>query len=168
MKGSNMKETNMEHYRNEILEALEYANMGFGKVDGEIKNCTVVGCERCDFIKPNDNTCSKERLLWLMAEYKPEITLTAREKHFVECMQTGWLARDIDNDLCYYQSKPHKCNDDYWDDKELFMDMTVEVFDGMFNFIKWEDEEPWSVADLRKLKALEYNPDDVAFKGGAK
>lgn len=32
-----------------------------------------------------------------------------------------------------------------------------------FSFIMWADNEPWSVEDLRKLPALEYNPEDVGF-----
>ena len=31
-------------------------------------------------------------------------------------------------------------------------DMPKDMYGSMFDFIKWEDEEPWSVEDLKKLE----------------
>ena len=159
-----MKETNMEHYRDEILEAIKDDFM-FGKTGGEIMSCSSMMCRECDFGGGIDSGigCGVIMIHWLMADYKPEITLTAREKHFVEFAEAGWIARDEDGETVWYLQKPNKekhewkCRCDYvrlgrfWDD--------------CFAFVTWEDEEPWSIEELRKLKALEYNPEDVAFKG---
>ena len=101
-----------------------------------------------------------------MSEYKPEPVLTAREKGFVECMDDGWIARDKDEYLHWFEEMPRK-GEDWW---EYCCDESgcASLKEYCFPFITWEDEKPWSVADLRKLKALEYNPEDVAFKGGVK
>ena len=152
----------MEHYRDEILEAIKYGAT-FGLMGGERKTCGSERCVNCEFY-PADNlqSCTANTMLWMMADYKPEITLTAREKHFVEFVEKGWIARDEDGETVWYLQKPNKdkygwkCNCDY---------VTLGKFwDGCFNFITWEDEEPWAVSELRKLKTLEYNPEDVALR----
>ena len=84
-----------------------------------------------------------------MSEYKPELVLTAREKHFVEFAQEGWLGRSISNVLYWYKSKPEKGRGSWSGTVHSF---ECEVLDNLFSFITWEDEEPWAVEDLRKLK----------------
>jgi hypothetical protein len=157
-----MKETNMEHYRNKMTEMLEN-KIPFAVIDGELSTCEKVGCDHCDLRK--EIYCADGIVAWMMAEYKEKPTLTAREKHFVEFAETGWLVRDESGNLDWCSHKPYK-NHQYksWD-VALYATL-IEPLQELFAFITWEDEEPWSVEDLRKLKVLEYNPDDVAFKGG--
>lgn len=148
--------TNMEHYREEI-EALNY---DIALCNGKVVKCTGIGCHGCDY---QDEECSTKLIKWLMAEYKESVTLTAREKHFVEFAEDGWLARDESGELYFYKDKPHKRRRGWWENALC----RLKAFGDLFPFIKWEDKEPWSVEELRKLPALEYNPEDVAFKGGA-
>lgn len=156
-KGNEMKETNMEHFRSEI----EKNDYSIALVNGEIKRCSkMTTCDECDFEMVG---CSPRKIKWLMSEYKPEPVLTEREKHFVEFVETGWVSRDKCGKINWYMSKPTK-DSEAWDTYDEYLDLYI--FGELFPFITWEDEEPWSVADLRKLKSLEYNPEDVAFKGG--
>lgn len=137
-----MKETNMEHYRGEIEEA----GYMFGIADGKIVGCDEISCITCGFGRLK---CVSGRIKWLMSEYKPEPVLTAREKHFVEFAQEGWLARDEDGELYLFVAKPQKkalC----WNIAGIHV--RLKAFGDIFPFITWEDEEPWVVADLRKLK----------------
>lgn len=167
-----MKETNMEHYR-KTLEEISKKNKHFGldrMTGGAPAACNDIGCGDCIFtIVCNgiDNAVEIERIKWLMSEYKPEPVLTAREKGFVEFAQEGWLARDMDGALCWFMRKPHRCKDEghrCWNGTANTI--AFKKLNEIFPFITWEDEEPWSISDLRKLKALEYNPEDVAFKKG--
>jgi hypothetical protein len=154
-------ESNMEHYRKDILQVIKDDDDGYiAKVNGEIVPCREATCPECEFNERGG--CERHAILWLMADYKPEITLTAREKHFVECMEEGWLARDKKGELMWYAERPYKCGIE-WD---YIYGGVAGLNDEYFTFITWEDEQPWGVEDLRKLKALEYNPSDVAFKGG--
>ena len=156
-----MKETNMEHYRSEISEILKYGGC-FGLKDGKIIQCNHISCELCEF-KDFVNGCNAKTIEWMMEEYKPEITLTAREKGFVDVMGYGYVARDEDGCLTWFGGEPSK-SASTWD---VAMDSNYAVLDcESFRFIAWEDKEPWEIEDLRQLKALEYNPEDVAFKGG--
>ena len=136
------------------------------RVNGKITVCGQTDCDRCEFVETrtlDTDNCDAVKTVWLMADYKPEITLTAREKHFVEFVETGWIAKDYDGWLSWHEEKPtQKCgewessgNQDAWGRNSIF---------DIFDFIT--DEEPWSVEELRKLRYLEYNPEDVAFKGG--
>lgn len=161
-----MKETNMEHYRSEILENLHSINL-FGVVNGNcVTNCNLTKCKCCDFSSyKNDGTagmCHIRRIEWMMSEYKPEPVLTAREKHFVEFIYEGWIARDEIGSLYWHKQKPYKHMQLEWKNEERYLQVDA-VLRNAFPFITWEDEEPWAVEELRKLKALEYNPEDVAF-----
>ena len=162
-----MKETNMEHYRGEIEEILlEGVVFGLSKEYGTIDWCHKIGCANCDFMEKGIN-CDVGMVKWLMSEYKPEPVLTAKEKHFVEFVQKGWLARDKNNAIFWHGAEPKKYDHSWGNDCLKYA--RVDSYDReMFLFITWKDEEPWAVADLRKLKALEYNPEDVTFpKGGS-
>ena len=139
-----MKETNMEHYRGEIEET----GYRFGIVDGKIVDCHEISCDTCGFGKPK---CVPKRIKWLMSEYKPEPVLTQREKGFVECIRHGWIAADEVGSKMWYEDKPEKAKEpNVWLGKKI-----VTLNDDYFPFITWEDEEPWSVKALRKLKVKE-------------
>lgn len=84
-----------------------------------------------------------------MSEYKPEPVLAQREKGFVECIKDGYIARDEDGELFWGDQKPYK-EKASWD--MGFNADVAEINRETFPFIKWEDEEPWAVEDLRKLK----------------
>ena len=148
-------ETNMEHYRGEILESLKLGILGFAmKKDGGILNCQDIDCEDCLFSSNEaDYSCGKNRILWLMEEYKELPVLTADEKHFVEFAETGFIARDAGEELYYYFEKPFK-NGDHWTPPPTHADcIDLDMFEReLFSFITWEDEEPWSVKELRKLE----------------
>lgn len=58
-----------------------------------------------------------------------------------------WIGRDTDNELIVYIAKPEKLTS-YWvktdDEAEYFIPKNL------FQFVKWEDEEPTSLDELRK------------------
>ena len=120
-----MKETNMEHYRCEIEAIINSENYS--------------DAPTVKFFK------------WLMSEYNPAPVLTEREKHFVEFVQNGWLARDENNAIFWHGAEPKK-HEHSWGNNCLKY-ARVDIYDReIFPFITWEDEEPWSVEELRKLK----------------
>ena len=60
-----------------------------------------------------------------------------------------WLARDLDGSIAAYSHKPFKLDDEVWyneigESKEMWM----WVDDGdLYNFVKWEDEEPVNIRE---------------------
>lgn len=150
-----MKETNMGHFRSEIEEMMaRHKHCLPAVIDGKPVECLGTRCDECMLYEVAEH-CSTNFIKWLMSEYKPETVLTAREKGFVEFVQDGWLAADIDGFLYWHELKPRKnmawrdwCSDGECTD-------LYPISHGTFRFITWEDEEPWSVEELRKLKVKE-------------
>ena len=154
-----MKETNMEHYRGEIERIIYSESCEFAPaiVAGKPVPCAEGRvCKECQFrAETTQEECSISFIKWLMSEYKPEPVLTAREKHFVEFAETGWLARDRGGSLYQHRGKPYKKDEREWSSTEGFLNISYFDVDALFPFITWEDEEPWSVEELRELKVEE-------------
>lgn len=58
---------NKEKYK-ELLETYALAGVGWGKTDGEIKPCSELPCDKCDF----KASCALERLAWINLEWRDE------------------------------------------------------------------------------------------------
>ena len=87
-----------------------------------------------------DYTCKE--LLW---ERKEKPQLTEDEKAILRNVPYDykWIARDIDGCLYVYESKPKK-GITMWESDGLPMIPFVHLF----QFIKWEDVEPYSIEEL--------------------
>lgn len=161
-----MKQTNMEHFRGEIEAIMKgFEDFGVNIDNGKLMACSKSrSCERCKFSylnnKNKEDPCTKHKIKWLMSEYKPEPVLTEREKHFVEFVQEGWIARDEKyNTLYWYSDKPTKDANE-WQGEYFTWQLNVQPVISLLPFITWEDEEPWAVSDLRKLKVEGGEADD--------
>ena len=95
-----------------------------------------------------DYTCKE--LIW---ERKEEPKLTEDEKVILRNIdkEYKWIARDDDGLLCVYKEKPTKDDYDGWNDS-AFSFASLWAFDNLFQFIKWEDDEPYSIEELLKGK----------------
>lgn len=132
---------NKEKYADEIIEAFGKDTCIYRKkVILKIESCCGFGCEAC-------NILTKE---WLEAEYVEPIKLSKRERAFLEYAQTGWIARDGSEALFLYDVMPTK-KDGFWKSNNIAND----IISDLFTFIKWEDEEAWSVEELLKLEVKE-------------
>ena len=87
-----------------------------------------------------DYTCKE--LLW---ERKEKTKLTEDEKVILRSLpkEYKWIARDKNGCLYVYASKPEKVIT-IWEGSGLPM----IPFDHLFQFIKWEDEEPYLIEKL--------------------
>ena len=142
-----MKKTNMEYFRSEIEEILNQApNSQFGLRNGVPVRCLDMdSCNYCGF--GFANCCENLKIKWLMSEYKAEPVLTQTEKHFIECVEYGWMTRDENEDLVWHDEQPW-LYDNMWDSDESHIHVNAELFP----FITWEDKRAWSIEALRKLK----------------
>lgn len=62
---------NKEKYK-ELLEDYALASVDWGKTDGEIKPCSELSCDECDFNGISKTSCDLERLAWLNLEWRDE------------------------------------------------------------------------------------------------
>jgi hypothetical protein len=141
----------MEHYRNEILKVLRISS-SFAKKKDKLVSCSDIACKNCDF---NGLHCGKDRMLWLMEEYKEPIVLTLKEKHLLECIGFGFIARDkaSGNDIgnLYWYGEDPKLFEESWDKPDIDT-YIVPLENKLFDFITFEDGKAWSVEELRKLE----------------
>ena len=89
-----------------------------------------------------DFTCKE--LLW---ERKEKPKLTEDEKVILKNVDKDykWIARDKDGTLSFHYVKPHK-EAYFWSSLEAIY--VWDLFPNLFRFIKWEDEEPYSIEEL--------------------
>lgn len=151
-----IKETNMEHNRADLERVLAEKKCGFAIVNGKICVCgevmDVFGCKKCDFKPPH---CVTDRMKWLMSEYKSKPVLTVREKGLVEAIREGWLTRDKSGRLYGHIKAPYKDGEGWFNHGGYLFLYMYDSLNALFPFITWEDEQPWSVEELRKLKVEE-------------
>lgn len=105
----------------------------------------------------NCSKCLRLSLLELLEEYKEPIKLTRFEYEYLKVAKENeynFIARDINNKLYGFSKRPKKRNItwDSCDDYEC-------MFESMFKFVKWQDEEPYSIDEI--LSNCEVAEDDI-------
>ena len=145
--------TNYEKFKDKINEILIVDGIVALK-NGEPAYCIEHGCRRCrncEFL--HHDSCRIKFLEWLFKEYvEPAPTLTSKERAFCETVSVypnRYIARDKDGMLKLFCEEPIKISH-LWD-----IDSHGSYFainETLFPFIKWKDEEPWSIEDLLKLE----------------
>lgn len=153
---------NKEKFAKEILDiACSGRSIAVTK-ENKIGYCTDISCESCMF-----NSCGKhigrsqvclDRLReWSESEYVEKPTITSRERNFIDLILAKWeyIARDADEKLYVFDLLPSKKRDSWCIENALicnYCNISEKLFGKMFDFIKWEDEKPWSIEDLKKLE----------------
>lgn len=151
---------NKEKYAKEIIDiACRGDDFAFDKNLHMVVSCGCVNCYDCLFYKSG---CIEERINWSESEYIEKPVISKRDKAFLECLdkQYEYLARDASGELYIYITKPCK-QIDCWNSSvacEVKGQEPLRMFNVDFPIVKWSDEEPWSIEDLKKLEVVEeYN-----------
>ena len=113
----------------------------------DLTNC----CKIFDIVKVyKDYTCKE--LLW---ERKEKPQLNEDEKVVLRNIDKDykWIARDEDRTLGFHSVKPHK-EAYFWSSLEA--SYVSDLFPNLFQFIKWEDDEPYSIEDLLKEEENDF------------
>ena len=146
---------NREKFAKEILDIVcKGKHFGVTK-SGEITFCDLFKCDMCKF---NDSTgeknCRTKRYEWSESEYVEKPTITSREKNFLDLLLPNckYIARDNNKELYIYNEKPERSDCDWYSNDGILCRISTRFFGNMFGFIKWYDEEPWSIEDLKKLE----------------
>ena len=101
----------------------------------------------CDY----SSECKDCTINWLKSEHKEIPKLSDAERVILENVDKDykWICRDKAGNLKVFREKPKK-------DIQLWICYTncvytdIEVFDHLFQFIKWEDIEPYNITELLK------------------
>lgn len=154
---------NGEKYRDKLLKFIEEKDAGsftFSKgEEGKFWQCGGRRCSECGMSKERSN-CTVARLKWLLSEYKEPVKLTELEhgilEYLLEKRQYRFVVRERNDCLYIYKSNPKK-EVDGW--QSLSMSCGLGPFNGLFEFVTWEDSEPTSIEDV--LKNCEVVNDDL-------
>ena len=139
---------NVEKYKKEILAIRsEGGDFAISKGDPNlIRNCMEFECDNCAF--SNGNICTSNRVDWLLSEYKETVKLSRLEYEILKFAinkNFEYIARDYDGQLYVFMEKPHK-GESFWKIDGYYY--LLEMFSVLFQFVKWEDEEPTSVEEV--------------------
>lgn len=144
--------TNFEKYKDDILRIAAVDDTP-ALEKGKVLRCNYTACEKCEFANHENGNCNHNLFKWLYAEYKePAPKLTSKERAFCEVISVfpnRYIARGSDSQLILFCGKPIK-EDQTWDIDWCGSYFSID--EDFFPFIKWEDEEPWSIEDLLKLE----------------
>lgn len=153
---------NREKFAKEIVDiACSGRNMAVTK-DNKVVCCDNINCESCMFDSMVEHIGRSQACLdrlreWSESEYVEKPTITSREKNFIDLILAKWeyIARDADEKLYAFDLLPSKKRDSWCIENALicnYCNISEKLFGKMFDFIKWEDEKPWSIEDLNKLE----------------
>lgn len=127
----------IEKYTEALVEAFE---KGFDNY------CDETVCHLCDFKK----LCSmkKDELMAYLNSEVPENLLTDDEYIILKNLnkQWKWIARDMDLFLCLYTFKPTKKTNSWIEENKAYK--SINLFNHLFQFIKWSDDEPYEIEKL--------------------
>lgn len=165
MKKEDLKYGNVVELRNGnrylVIQNIQNSGMKFKNIydgiyeisinqfDNEFK-CTsnIDYYNKFDIMKVYKDYTLKE-LLW---ERKEKPKLTDDEKAILRNVDKKYkyIARDKNNLLGLYKQKPIKKYEYFWACKNENTVAAFEMYNHLFTFIKWEDEEPYLIEDLLK------------------
>lgn len=140
---------NAERFKKEILENSNVvSDFSMSKDKHAIKKCLGV-CDDCFFHEAGDH-CSNIKVKWLLSEYKEPIKLSRLEYEllkFIDNEGYKYIARDNCGGVLFrYPKKPTKNIYGEWGKGGICSDL--RMFNDLFQFVKWEDEEPISIEDV--------------------
>ena len=151
---------NKEKYAKEIAEiACNAHSVAVNKITGKPEKCVSLGCIKCLFSRDNGSCNSiKKRREWAESEYVEKPVISKRDRAFLDYLREEYkfVARDKDGKLFVYSPKPFQdknfklwwsgCSNGY----SLHLYYNVQ-----FPMVKWEDEKPWLIEDLKKLEVVD-------------
>lgn len=146
---------NKEKFAKEIVEiTCDRHSVAVSKKTGKPVKCVNIKCSECTL--GGRGMCSTMIKEWAESKYIEKPVISKRDRAFWEYIGTGinYITRDMDGGLFVYISKPHKLID-CWESSGCESDKSLKFFKLDFPMIKWSDEEPWLIEDLKKLEVVE-------------
>lgn len=149
---------NKEKHAKEIVElACDGNSIAVDKHSGTVCSCNYISCSNCLFDDSKD--CIKRRKNWAVSEYTEyteKSVISKIDRAFLDYIKEEfkYIVRNESGKLFLYGAYPRK-RDTYW---VLNCDSYLSLnryFNVDFPMVKWEDDEPWLIEDLKKLEVVE-------------
>lgn len=106
----------------------------------------------CPLVEGDVNLCDECGSIWLKSEHKEPIKLSDAERVILENIDKHykWITRNEDDVLYAYIERPVK-REDYWLNTATKYALHLELFSHLFQFIKFENTEPYNIEELLKV-----------------
>lgn len=148
--------TNKEKYAKELLNVACAGNrIAIDKRTMQIRGCANLPCMYCLF-KFNGIKCDTKLAEWAESEYIEPVKISKRDRAFLDCLKEEYkfFARDKNGMLFVYEAQPRKL-EKYWYLSNYGCLGLNRCLNVDFPMIKWEDDEPWLIEDLKKLEVVD-------------
>lgn len=144
--------TNREKYAEEILDiACTGGSFAFDKHAMKAISCYDLNCYDCLF-NGFCGGCSEKIKKWAESEYIERPKISKKDRAFLDYLKDyKYMARDGDGELYVYITKPKKGLRN-WADARF---KSLAGLDIDFPMVKWSDDEPWKIDDLKKLEVAD-------------
>ena len=149
--------TNKEKYSDIILEfAISHNQMAVYNDSKKPAAGCDVGCSNCLFMYCGG--CGGSYLAareWAESEYVEKPCISKRDRAFLDYIgeRAEWMTKDCNGEISVWTTKPKKSvNFCAWMDG-LYNCLSMSNID--FPMVKWSDEEPWKIEDLKKLEVVD-------------
>lgn len=148
---------NKEKYTKEIVDAVTSGGYGFGfnKYSGEIRRCNEVSCDECLFCElDGTDECNKVKREWAESEYIEKPVISKRDKAFLKYIDKkfAYIARKRDGWIQLFVVEPRK---DKMTWTSGYLSSTLASLNIDLPMVKWEDDKPWLIEDLKKLEVVD-------------
>ena len=144
---------NKEKYAKEILEiACSGDSIAIIKKSGHIVPCNGAICSLCLF---RGYDCEEKTREWAESEYVERPVISKRDRAFLEYLgeELKYIVRSKSANLIAYQNSAEKREDGWVIDSGAIKSLQKLNID--FPMVKWEDDKPWLIEDLKKLEVVE-------------
>nr|DAQ38132.1 MAG TPA: hypothetical protein [Caudoviricetes sp.] len=147
---------NKEKFAKEILEiACDGNSIAIASNSGKLVRCRNIKCCECLFDFAN---CENDTREWAESEYIEKPVISKRDRAFLEYIKEEfkYIARDdINEQLFAWSAKPKRgFTTNEWLNTNGYS-IGLYGFNLDLPMIKWEDEEPWLIEDLKKLEVVD-------------
>lgn len=142
---------NREKYAEELLNVACTGNIiAIDKRTMQIRGCAGLLCGNCLF--SNYGNCDTRLAEWAESEYIETVKISKRDRTFLDYIEGyKYIARDGDGELYVYITKPKKGLRN-WADARF---KSLAGLDIDLPMVKWSDDEPWKIDDLKKLEVVD-------------
>lgn len=146
---------NKEKFAKEILEiACSGDSIAVIKKSGRIVPCNGTICGLCLF---RGYDCEKNTREWAESEYTENPVISKKDRAFLEYLRDRWkyMARDNISNIVYaFTEIPEKSKFGHFaytgEARRISSDFNV-----VFPMVKWSDDSPWLIEDLKKLEVVD-------------
>ena len=146
---------NREKFAKEILDIACKGKIIAVTKDNKVVCCDNINCGQCLFNIDNDECfCDNNDIeQWAESEYVEKPKISESDKRFLDYLPDDykWLVRNKNGIIYAYSCKPKKDYISIWFGEGVVLKIS-KPYKVTFPMVRWEDEEPWSIEDLKKLE----------------